>query len=211
MDKRTSYSKEPTVQHISLTTAHHRGARCLHAMSAMNVFLKLRQPVGVNIITYADDIVLYCDYHSDPVKQLQTALNQMAHAADNAGFLFAPAKSKAMCFFKKDPATQLNINNQHIEWQPQYNYLGVIIDKQLLFNKHVEYIASRTSYVSNALKVLGTLSGLNCSLVRRVFNATVRAIIDYGAEIHTLISSSQIKKLQRKQNAALRNVLGVPP
>ena len=100
---------------------------------AMNVFLKLRQPAGVKIITYADDIVLYCDYHSDPVKQLQTALNQMAHAADNAGFLFAPAKTKAMCFFEKDPATQLNINNQHIEWQPQYNYLGVIIDKQLLF------------------------------------------------------------------------------
>ena len=41
---------------------------------AMNVFLKLRQPAGVKIITYADDIVLYCDYHSDPVKQLQTAI-----------------------------------------------------------------------------------------------------------------------------------------
>ena len=145
---------------------------------AMNVFLKLRQPAGVKIITYADDIVLYCDYHSDPVNQLQTALNQMAHAADNAGFLFAPAKTKAMCFFEKDSATQLNINNQHIEWQPQYNYLGVIIDKHLLFNKHGEYIASRTSYALNALKVLATLSGLNCSLLRRVFNATVRAIID---------------------------------
>ena len=103
----------------------------------MNVFLKLRQPSGVKIITYADDIVLYCDSHSDPVKQLQTALNQMAHSADNAGFLFAPAKTKAMCFFREDLAAQLKINNQYIEWQSQYNYLGVIIDKQLLFNKHV--------------------------------------------------------------------------
>ena len=137
----------------------------------------------------------------------------MAHSADNAGFLFAPAKTKAMCFFREDPAVQLKINNQHIEWQSQYNYLRFIIDKQLLFKKHVEYniIASRTSYASKALKVLGTLSGLNCSLLRRVFNATVRAIIDYGAELHTLISSSQMKKLQRKQNAALRTVLGVPP
>ena len=128
---------------------------------AMKVFLKLRQPARVKISTYADDIVLYCDNHSDPVRQLQTTLNQMAHSADNAGLLFTPAKTKAMCFFKEDPPAQLKINNQHIEWQSQYNYLGVIIDKQLLFNKHVEYIASRTSYASNALKVLGTLSGLN--------------------------------------------------
>ena len=58
-------------------------------------------------------------------------------AADNAGFLFALTKTKALRFFEKDPASQLKINNQHIEWQPQYNYLRVIIDKQLLFNKHV--------------------------------------------------------------------------
>ena len=69
----------------------------------MNVFLKLRQPAGVKIITYADDIVLYCDYHSDPVKQLQTVLNQMAHAADNAGFLFAPAHNKSHVFFRTGP------------------------------------------------------------------------------------------------------------
>ena len=37
---------------------------------AMNTFLTLNQPHGVKIIAYADDIVLYCDSHSNPVSHL---------------------------------------------------------------------------------------------------------------------------------------------
>ena len=153
---------------------------------AMNVFLKLKLPPGVKMLIYADDIVLYCDTHSNPMKQLQTALDLLTHTATDAGFMFAPAKTKAMCFFAGNPETQLKINNQQIEWTDDHNYLGVIIDKQLRFHKHVEHIADRTQSASNALKVLGSLSGLSCSLLRRVFMATVRPIIDYGAEIHMM-------------------------
>ena len=162
------------------------------------------------MLTYADDIVLYCDTHSNPMKQLQTALDLLTHTATDAGFMFAPAKTKAMCFFAGNPKTQLKINNQQIEWTDDHNYLGVIIDKQLRFHKHVEHIADRTQSASNALKVLGSLSGLSCSQLRRVFMATVRPIIDYGAEIH-MMSNTQLEKLQRKQNSALRSCLGVPP
>ena len=178
---------------------------------AMNVFLKLKLPPGVKMLTYADDIVLYCDTHSNPMKQLQTALDLLTHTATDAGFMFAPAKTKAMCFFAGNPETQLKINNQQIEWTDDHNYLGVIIDKQLRFHKHVEHIADRTQSASNALKVLGSLSGLSCSLLRRVFMATVRAIIDYGAEFHNMMSNTQLEKLQRKQNSALSSCLGVPP
>ena len=140
---------------------------------AMNVFLKLKLPPGVKMLTYADDIVLYCDTHSNPMKQLQTALDLLTHTATDAGFMFAPAKTKAMCFFAGNPETQLKINNQQIEWTDDHNYLG-----------------DRTQSALNALKVLGSLSGLSCSLLRRVFMATVRPIIDYGAEIHNMMSNT---------------------
>ena len=68
---------------------------------AMNTFLKLKFPAGVKVITYADDIVLYCHNYQKPMEQLQAALDMMSDAARNSGFLFAPAKSKAMCFFRK--------------------------------------------------------------------------------------------------------------
>ena len=66
---------------------------------AMNTFLKLKQPQGVKIIAYADDIVLYFDTHSNPVSQLQKSLDLMTAAAARAGFLFAPEKTQAICFW----------------------------------------------------------------------------------------------------------------
>ena len=38
---------------------------------AMNTFLKLKFPAGVKVITYANDIVLYCHNYQKPMKQLQ--------------------------------------------------------------------------------------------------------------------------------------------
>ena len=169
---------------------------------AMNVFLKLQLHPGVKMLTYVDDIVLHCDTHSNPMKQLQTALDLLTHAATDAGFMFAPAKTKPMCFFVVNPETRLKINNQQIELTDVCNYLRVIIDKQLRFHKHVEHIADRTQSSSHTLKVLGSLSGLSCSLLRQIFMATVRPTIEYGAEIH-MMSNTQLEKLQRKQNSVL--------
>ena len=40
---------------------------------AMNTFLKFKFPAGVKVITYADDIVLYCHNYQKLMKQLQSA------------------------------------------------------------------------------------------------------------------------------------------
>ena len=135
----------------------------------------------------------------------------MTAAAARAGFLFAPEKTQAMWFWgKKMPDTKLHLDATDIEWVKQFNYLGVVIDCKLRFHKHAEYITARVSKAANALKIPGQLSGLNCFTLRRIFNATVRAVIDYGAEVHNQMSNTQLRRLQRAQNAALRSCLGVP-
>ena len=148
---------------------------------AMNTFLKLKFPAGVKVITYADDIVLYCHNYQKPMEQLQAALDMMSDAARNSGFLFAPAKSKAMWFFGKNPNNNLQVGNLPVDWVSDFHYLGVVIDKHLRFHRHAQYIVDRTNAAANALKVLSSLSGVNCLVLRRNFNATVRAILDYGS------------------------------
>ena len=176
---------------------------------AMNTFLKLKFPAGVKVITYADDIVLYCHNYQKPMEQLQAALDMMSDAARNSGFLFAPAKSKAMWFFGKNPNNNLQVGNLPVDWVSDFHYLGVVIDKHIRFHRHAQYIVDRTNAAANALKVLSSLSGVNCFVLRRIFNATVRAILDYGSEIHNLMSRTQLNSMQRAQNSALRNCLGV--
>ena len=48
---------------------------------AMNIFIRLEFPEGVRILTYADDIVIYCVDRKNILMQLQTALNTMVTAA----------------------------------------------------------------------------------------------------------------------------------
>ena len=108
------------------------------------------------------------------------------------------------------PDTKLHLDATDIEWVKQLNYLGVVIDGKLTFHKHAEYITARMSKAENALKILRQITGLNCFTLRRIFNATLRAVIDYGAEVHNQMSETELRRLQRAQNAALRSCLGVP-
>ena len=136
----------------------------------------------------------------------------MSEAARNSGFLFAPPpppKSKARWFFGANPNNNLQVGNLPVDWISDFLYLGVVIDKHLRFNRHAQYIVDRTDTAANTLKVLSSLSGFNCFVLRRIFNATIRAILDYGSEIHNLMSRTQLNSMQRAQNTALRRCIGV--
>ena len=82
------------------------------------------------MLTYADDIVLYCDaYTQRNSYKLHLIYWHMLQQTQVLCLLQQEQK-----FFVVNPETQLKINNQQIEWTDDHNYLGVIIDKQLRFH-----------------------------------------------------------------------------
>ena len=85
----------------------------------------------------------------------------------------------------------------------------MVIDKGLRFHKHAQYLVDRATNAVNAIEVLASLSGVNLSILRRIFNATVRPILDYGSEVFCLMSTSSMNSLQTAQNTALKKCLGV--
>ena len=64
------------------------------------------------------------------------------------------------------------------------------MDCKLCFYKHAEYIAAIAILAANASKVVAQLSEFNCSVLKRIFNATVKPMLDYGSEIHNLMSKT---------------------
>ena len=188
------------------------------------------------------------------MRQLQAALDIVTDAATEAGFLFAPVKSKAMWFLGLKPDANLHLDNLSVEWEDHFNYLGVVIDKHFRFHWHVrspwitttatsqvhkvsveidtgadcnvmpkylftkifgskqsessiEYIEAMTNSSAKALKVLASISGVNCHILRRIFYATVWHCV---SKVHTMMSQSQLNRLQMAQNAALWSCLGIP-
>ena len=154
----------------------------------MNIFLLLELPEGVPILTYTDDIVIYCVDRNNIIMQLQTALNTMVTAASTHGFLFSPEKSTATWFYSANLDTKLQLYNRDIDWLDRAMYLGVNIDKKLNMHSHVEHTLNSVSRSRNTLKVVSSLSGVNSKILLRTFNVCTRTCLDNGAETFNLLS-----------------------
>ena len=176
---------------------------------AMDIFLRLQLPEGVRILAYADDLVVYCIDRQNILTRLQSALDIMSTAASTHGFRFAPEKTMATWFYHANPDTQLRLYNQHINWIDHVKYLGVNIDKQLNMHSHVTQTINSVSRSLNTLKVMSSLSGVNSNILLKTFNGCTRACLDYGAECFNMLTLTQMRQLQRKQNNGLKLVLGV--
>ena len=175
----------------------------------MNIFLRLQLPEGVHILAYADDLVVYCVDRQNILTRLQSALDIMSTAASTHGFRFAPEKTMATWFYHANPDTQLRLYNQHINWIDDVKYLGVNINKQLNMHSHVTQTINSVSRSLNTIKVMSSLSGVNSNILLKTFNGCTRAFLDYGAECFNMLTLTQMRQLQRKQNNGLKLVLGV--
>ena len=176
---------------------------------AMNIFLRLQLPEGVRILAYADDLVIYCVDRINILQRLQSALDLMTTTAVSNGFRFAPEKTTATWFYRPNPDTKLQLYQHDINWTNRAKYLGISIDKQLNMHSQVNQTLNRVSRSLNTIKVMASLSGVNSKILLRTFNVCTRACLDYGAECFNMLTLTQMRRLQRKQNNGLKLVLGV--
>ena len=149
----------------------------------INEVLKMDFEAGIHLTAYADDLALHgISRNEDSLwRKMTSALRRIEHMVSTLGLKFAPEKTEAVYFRFADPSWTFNINRQPIRWSKEVRYLGVIVDKQLTFASHAKYARSRAQQKLNALKVMGTLSGVNARILRQVYIATVQSTLEYGA------------------------------
>jgi ribonuclease HI len=162
------------------------------------------------MFAYADDLVIVSSKYSH--RSCQKALDSLNVISDNLGLKFSVTKTKAMSFQKGIPDHQLRLCNQAIEWVSEFKYLGVIIDKNLNFSSHIKYTAKRVRSRLNAMRAItGLPGGANSQVLRKVYQATIRPILDYGCIVVSFASPYARKQLETLQNQAIRTILGAPP
>ena len=75
------------------------------------------------------------------IKVAQWALRAAEHWARNVGVSFSPDKSTVMFFnrgeFQPLVETRLKLHNKILKWSKESKYLGITIDSNLSFHKHV--------------------------------------------------------------------------
>lgn len=168
---------------------------------------------NVEISQYADDFVLYVskDNTTAAVLELELACETLSYLLNNLGLVISPTKSK-FCVFKKGSfrgLLDLSICNVSIPMVNQVKYLGLWLDSSLKWGKHINETVLKVTKFVNLLKVLaGPGWGVHQKHLRRLYISVIRSRIDYASFLYDNSSKTNVLKLDRFQNQALRVIGG---
>ncbi|KAJ8737184.1 hypothetical protein PYW07_000455 [Mythimna separata] len=167
----------------------------------------------VNISQYADDFVLYSTNSNLDLafQDLRPALRCTKELIDQLGLTMSTNKTK-ICVFKKGcfrRSIDFHFDDASIEVVNCVKYLGLWLDSSLRWGKHINEISQKVMKFINLLKVLsGPGWGLHQKHLRRLYISIVRSRIDYASFLFDNGCDSNLIKLDRAQNQALRVVGG---
>jgi hypothetical protein len=106
----------------------------------------------------------------------------------------------------------LKLFDETIPYEKKPRFLGVSFDERLTFENQVENVRNKCLKRLNILKIISHRSWrLNQKVLINTYLVLIRSVIDYNFVIANLLSNSNMLKLQRIQNSAIRTIFHVEP
>lgn len=162
--------------------------------------------VTINILMYADDIVLLANSPA----QLQDMINQLANYCRMWDFSINLSKSKIMIFGggRRAAKERWFMNDLEVEIVSEYKYLGLIMSPQLSPQSHLKdrLQSAKCSLGSTWGNLMGN-KAINLDTKFKVFEACARSVLCYGAQVWGFKEYDLVEKLQR---FFLKRLIGLP-
>jgi hypothetical protein len=147
---------------------------------------------------------------------LQESINLLQSYYSDWKIKINPAKSQCIFFTKRRspfylPTTDLNICGSNIPWSNEVKYLGVVLDKKLLFRNHIEYSMEKTQKMFRVFySLLNRRSKMNMKNKIILYKVALRSILMYCCPIWSHCAITHKKKIQVMQNKVLKTILNLP-
>lgn len=125
-------------------------------------------------------------------------------------------KCQAILFSKKTKNFRilpppLQLHGQPIEWKEEVKYLGITLDKKLLFKRHIDTIKGKAyGKLKRLYPVLNPKSKLQYKTALTLYKTLLRPIITYACPVWGHAARCHIKKLQIFQNKMLYMITKLP-
>ena len=98
---------------------------------------------------------------------------------------------------KTEKNIELELFGEQITTVQQAKLLGVILDKKLTFNAHIDENAKKGRQRLGLLKLLsGSKWGCKPKTLIRLYKSYIRPVLEYGDPVILGVSKTYIKKLQ---------------
>lgn len=173
---------------------------------------------GCECAAYADDTCLFSshEFGQNIVTELQCALDYLVDYFKKWKIKINEEKTQAVFFSRKRkscfyPTDQLKINQTSVQWSDNIKYLGVYMDRKLIFDLHIKKQIEKFTIAKNMLYPL-IKRGSPLSRENKIILAKVvfQSIILYACPVWGVCAMSHIKKLQICQNKLLKMMLNLP-
>ncbi|KAJ2940791.1 hypothetical protein O0L34_g14908 [Tuta absoluta] len=152
----------------------------------LDPLLKGLEQRGDYVQAFADDVVLVFD--GDTAQQIQGQANASLAYVREWGVAnklrFAPQKTNAMLITRKlkHDTPHLTMGGTDIEMSKEIKLLGLTIDNNLTFNKHVANVCTKATAIYKQLSKAARVSwGLHPEIIKTIYTAAVEPVVLYAA------------------------------
>lgn len=175
----------------------------------------LPQTEHVTMSLFADDTALLTSsWRTDTItNRLQKSVDKIQKYFQKWKIKLNAAKTESILFSKRRPTLKgkVTVQDSNIEWSPQVKYLGVILDKKLLFTKHTKYVCNKAyGALSQMFPIFNHKNKLSKENKLTIYKTTIRPILTYAAPVWSSMCNSNFSSLQIIQNKSLRIVTSYP-
>ncbi|GFW11915.1 reverse transcriptase domain-containing protein [Trichonephila clavipes] len=165
---------------------------------------------------YADDIAVWHSHNgiTESEGALKTTLNGIATWAENLKLSINAGKTN-YCIFSTNRRRRSSFNANIKKLSSQITkvdlptYLGVTLDPELRFSKHIEQTANKALGKLNIpRKLCGTSWGLRPQTLKSTYCTVISPVLEYATPIWTPASISVKRKLDSVQHRAAKIIIG---
>jgi Reverse transcriptase (RNA-dependent DNA polymerase)/Endonuclease-reverse transcriptase len=167
---------------------------------------------------YADDTAIFCssaqsDFITEPLQEHTNSLLEHFH---DWKIKINSTKTEAIYFTRRRaqrflPSTQIDVNGVSIPWASKVKYLGLILDKKLIFKDHCEHLLSK---MSQLIKIyypfINRKSRLNKAVKLTMYKTIFRTAMLYASPVWSGCAASHRRRLQVMQNKVIKMILRKP-
>jgi RNA binding protein fox-1 len=169
--------------------------------------LTLELPAGVEIVGFADDIVMMVTGESlEEVEVLATeAIRRVARWLQNAKLQIAHHKTEILLVSNRRAIqhAEITVEELTITSRRELKYLGVMIDDRLNFNSHVDYACEKAAKAISALSRIMPNNAGPISSKRRLLASVSSSILRYGGPAWITALQTQRNRAKLRSTARL--------
>lgn len=162
--------------------------------------------VKCKVSLFADDTLLFTPIESDEDQtRFQQDIDAAVQRANKWGMQFNTSKTKLMVFGKQRSGSQntkYTINQATIDQASSVRYLGITLQDDLKFTKHMENIIAKACRVLGMIK--RTLPTAPEKAKAIAYKTLCRPVLEYSSQVWDPHSRGKCYKLEMVQNRAIR-------